>query len=65
MKRNTLVLLLAMLFARLCAQQVSGVVTDVNNDGLAFANVVVLSADSTFLSGTTSDNSGNFILKKA
>lgn len=64
MKRNTLVLLLAMLFARLCAQQVSGVVTDVNNDGLAFANVVVLSADSTFLSGTTSDNSGNFILKQ-
>ena len=64
MKRNTLVLLLAMLFARLCAQQVSGVVTDVNNDGLAFANVVVLSADSTFLSGTTSDNSGNFILNQ-
>ena len=56
--------ILAMLFARLCAQQVSGVVTDVNNDGLAFANVVVLSADSTFLSGTTSDNSGNFILKQ-
>ncbi|MFC2489886.1 MAG: outer membrane beta-barrel protein [Prevotella sp.] len=64
MRRLTLVMLLAMLFVRLCAQQVSGVVTDANNGGLGLANIVVLSADSTFLSGTTSDNNGNFTLKQ-
>ena len=64
MRRLTLVMLLAMLFVRLCAQQVFGVVTDANNGGLGLANIVVLSADSTFLSGTTSDDNGNFTLKQ-
>ena len=64
MKKFILVTLLAMLFVRLCAQQVSGVVTDANNGGLGLANIVVLSADSTFLSGTTSDDNGNFTLNQ-
>ena len=64
MRRLTLVMLLAMLFVRLCAQQVSGVVTDANNGGLGLANIVVLSADSTYLSGTTSDDNGNFTLNQ-
>ena len=64
MRRLTLVMLLAMLFVRLCAQQVLGVVTNANNGGLGLANIVVLSADSTFLSGTTSDDDGNFTLKQ-
>ena len=64
MRKFILVTFLAMLFVRLCAQQVLGVVTDANNGGLGLANIVVLSADSTFLSGTTSDDNGNFTLKQ-
>lgn len=64
MKRIALVALWSMLCVKLCAQQVTGVVTDANNGALPLVNVVVLSADSAFVSGTTTDNNGHFSLKQ-
>ncbi len=43
--------------------QVSGKLTDANNEPLGFANIVLsLNADSSFVKGTTSDFDGNFSL---
>ena len=46
------------------AQTVSGKLIDENSQPLPYANVVLLSLpDSAFVSGATSDDKGNFVLK--
>ena len=48
----------------LSAQTVSGKLIDENSQPLPYANVVLLSLpDSVFVSGATSDDKGNFVLK--
>lgn len=48
----------------LSAQTVSGKLIDENSQPLPYANVVLLSLpDSAFVSGATSDDKGNFVLK--
>lgn len=42
------------------AQGLSGIVRDENGNGVEFANVVLLSADSCFISGTITDAEGQF-----
>ena len=47
----------------IAAQTVSGKLIDENKQPLPYANVVLLSLpDSTFVTGTTSDDKGNFIM---
>ena len=46
------------------AQTLSGKLVDEKNAPLAYANVVLLQADSTFVSGTISDEMGDFRLLK-
>ena len=46
------------------AQQLKGRVADAQGEPVAFANVVLLRADSTFVSGNVSDETGNFSLGK-
>ena len=49
---------------KLQAQTISGKLVDEKNEPLAYANVVLLQADSTFVSGTISDEMGDFRLLK-
>ena len=46
------------------AQAISGKLVDEKNQPLAYANIVLLQADSTFVSGTISDEMGDFRLLK-
>lgn len=58
------VLTVIILPVSLSAQTVSGKLIDENSQPLPYANVVLLSLpDSTFVSGATSDDKGNFVLK--
>ena len=58
------VLTVIILPVSLSAQTVSGKLIDENSQPLPYANVVLLSLpDSAFVSGATSDDKGNFILK--
>jgi hypothetical protein len=47
-------------FSHLHAQQLSGRVVDTRNEPVGFANVVLLTADSTFVGGTVSADDGTF-----
>lgn len=47
------------------AQELSGIVRDENGNGVEFANVVLMSADSTFISGTITNGKGEFKVAKA
>lgn len=47
------------------AQQLKGRVADAQGQPVAFANVVLLRADSSFVSGNVSDETGNFSLDLA
>ena len=58
------IILLGFCFESLMAQNISGKVVDEKDVPLAGANVLILSkADSTYLSGTTTDQNGHFILE--
>lgn len=46
------------------AQELKGTVTDEHGSSIEFANVVVLSADSSFISGTTTDGKGKFHVQR-
>lgn len=51
-------------FQELTAQNISGKLVDENNQPLPYANVVLLSLpDSTFISGTISNENGSFTLQ--
>ena len=59
-----LILVCTLISVGVSAQTVSGKLTDENSQPLPYANVVLLSLpDSAFVSGATSDDKGNFILK--
>jgi len=68
MTRNKLIisafipLLLTALSFNLPAQSIKGKVTDENNEPLAYANVMLQKADSSYLSGTMTDTLGVFSL---
>ena len=49
-----------MLIATASAQTISGRVTDENTQPVSFANIVLLSGDSTFVNGTITDENGNY-----
>lgn len=52
-------------FQELTAQNISGKLVDENNQPLPYANVVLLSLpDSTFISGTISNENGSFPIAK-
>jgi len=61
--------LITMLFCiTLCisaaAQAVTGEVIDIRKQPLAYANIVLQTTDSTFVTGTVTDEKGDFKLKK-
>lgn len=58
-------LLLTALSMNLSAQTIKGKVTDENNEPLAYANVMLMAADSTYLEGTMTDTLGLFILNSS
>ena len=58
-------LLLAALSINSSAQSLRGKVVDENNEPLAYANVMLQKADSTYLTGTMTDTLGIFILEAA
>ena len=65
MKRNVMMIIyLIGMAVSIQAQTLSGKLVDEKNVPLAYANVVLLQADSTFVSGTISDEMGNFRLVK-
>lgn len=45
------------------AQSIKGTVVDETNNPLPFANVLLQDREESFISGTTTDNEGNFTLK--
>lgn len=59
---GVLSLLLSAFFFNASAQSLTGKVVDENNEPLAYANVVLHKADSTFIAGTITDTCGVFIL---
>lgn len=64
MKRVFFLLLISLSTAGAWAQNISGRIVDENNNPLAYANVVLQKADSTYLAGTVSDGKGCFSLPK-
>ena len=66
MKRTIMMMLcLIVMAASMNAQSISGKLVDEKNEPLAYANVVLLSMpDSTFVSGTISDEMGSFQISK-
>ena len=56
-------LLLAALSIKASAQSIKGKVVDENNEPIAYANVMLQKADSTYLSGTMTDTLGIFVLE--
>jgi uncharacterized surface anchored protein len=66
-KTNHLLIMVILLFGGIeCAQaqvEIGGVVRDAaNREALAFVNVVLQTADSVFVTGTTSNDDGRFVL---
>ena len=59
---GALTLLLSAFFFNASAQSLTGKVVDENAEPLAYANVVLYKADSTFIAGTVTDTCGVFIL---
>ncbi|SFG23130.1 carboxypeptidase-like regulatory domain-containing protein [Prevotella sp. KH2C16] len=46
-------------------QEITGKIIDGENAGIPFANIVLLSRDSTFIKGTTTAADGSFMINKA
>ena len=63
-KRISWMLSLIVMAVSMQAQTLSGKLVDDKNEPLAFANVVLLQADSTFVSGTITDEMGDFRILK-
>ena len=63
-KRISWMLSLIVMAVSMQAQTLSGKLVDEKNQPLAYANVVLLQADSTFVSGTITDETGGFQLQK-
>ena len=62
--RMLLILVCTLISVGVSAQTISGKLIDEDSQPLPYANVVLLSLpDSVFVSGATSDDKGNFILK--
>ena len=65
MKRNVMMIICLIGMAiSMNAQTLSGKLVDEKNEPLAYANVVLLQADSTFVSGTITDEMGDFRILK-
>lgn len=64
--KTVLKLIVATLFLSICqnalAQTITGRVVDENNEPLAYANVILHKADSTFIAGTVTDTCGLFVI---
>ena len=63
-KRISWMLSLIVMAVSMQAQTLSGKLVDEKNAPLAYANVVLLQADSTFVSGTITDEMGDFRILK-
>ena len=65
MKRTIMMMLcLIAMAASMNAQSISGKLVDEKNEPLAYANIVLQQADSTFVNGQTSDEKGGFRFSK-
>lgn len=62
MKNTILTILMSVCLPAAAYSQkvISGNVTDINNKGVPHANVVLLSADSSFVNGSETDANGGF-----
>ena len=60
----TMMLCLIGMAASMNAQSISGKLVDEKNEPLAYANIVLQQADSTFVNGQTSDEKGGFRFSK-
>ncbi|MBQ5453457.1 MAG: TonB-dependent receptor [Bacteroidales bacterium] len=65
MKRFLLTILVAFLSAASFAQTITGGIFAESGSPVSFANVVLMSADSVFLSGTITDENGKFSVEKS
>ncbi|MEE3448768.1 MAG: carboxypeptidase-like regulatory domain-containing protein, partial [Bacteroidales bacterium] len=65
MKRFLLTILVAFLSAASFAQTITGGIFAESGSPVSFANVVLMSADSVFLSGTITDENGKFSIEKS
>lgn len=64
MKKVLMAILLCVVFANMYAQTYKGTVKGTKDEAIPFANVVLFSLpDSTFVTGTTTDDLGKFLLK--
>ncbi|MBO7439450.1 MAG: TonB-dependent receptor [Bacteroidales bacterium] len=61
---STLLILIMSLSMAQAQQQISGKLSNEGGAPIEFANIVILSNDSTFLTGTVSDLDGNFTVEK-
>lgn len=59
-----LFLTIALLSAHIMhAQSIKGIVVDANKQGIPSISIKLLNKDSTFVTGTTTDNNGNYVIK--
>ena len=64
MKTISTLIVIAISSVTAMAQSITGKVTDENNTPLDFVNVVLLKADSTYITGTVTDTNGIFLFNE-
>ena len=64
MKTMVTIMMMLSMATIMQAQSISGKLVDEKNDPLAYANIVLQQADSTFINGQTSDEKGGFRFSK-
>ena len=64
MKTISTLIVMAVTSVTAMAQSITGKVMDENNSPLSFVNVVLLNADSTYMTGTVTDAKGVFLFNE-
>lgn len=59
--RFYLILLCLLINLNVAAQTIIGIVTDIDNNPIEYANVILQNPDSTYIEGTTTDKEGKFL----
>lgn len=62
--RTILVTIICFCTLKICAQNITGNVVDEKQQILSFANIVLLKADSTYIAGTITDDTGSFSISR-
>lgn len=63
--KNTILLIMCLIATAAQAQDISGRVTNEHAEPMAYVNVVLLSADSTYINGVTTNDDGTFSIQAA